>query len=100
MPRQTSVPEPSTPSGSPITPRARPQGCDCAYWRGLAVDTLLELAAAREQLAMIDEDQIELIAARCTTLYRAMGGRVITAAAWRARSREIVHQCTRPEGEQ
>jgi len=42
------------------------------YWRDLAVGALLELASARQQLALIDEDHVALCAARSLETYRML----------------------------
>jgi hypothetical protein len=43
-----------------------------SYWRDVAVDTLLELAAARTQLSLVDDDQVELCAVRSLDVYRTL----------------------------
>ena len=54
--------------------QALPIACACSssYWRYVAVDALLELAAAREQLSLVDEDQVALCAARSLEAYRML----------------------------
>lgn len=53
-------------SRQPDSPEARSCG---RYWRDLAIDSLLELATAREQLAGIDEDEVGVLAARSRDFY-------------------------------
>jgi hypothetical protein len=46
--------------------------CPAGYWRDVAVDALLELAVARQQLQLVDEDHIALCAARSLETYRML----------------------------
>lgn len=62
------------------------------------VDQLLELersAARRERewdRFLVQEDEVELMAARCLEAYQLLGGTVLTLPAWRARVRELISE--------
>ena len=73
-------PQASAPSSSPT----------CAYWRSLAIDTLLELAPAREELARHDEDLVELVTAKRYEFYKAIGGTSLTEGAFKAKTRHAI----------
>jgi hypothetical protein len=50
----------------------------------------LELAGAREQLARIDEDLVELVAAQRYRFYRLIGGTERTEGSYRAEVRHFI----------
>lgn len=62
-------------------------GCDSAYWRRVAVDALLELSAARERLARVDEDLVQLAAVQRHRFYVMVGGTQLGLPAFRAKVR-------------
>jgi len=61
--------------------------CSVTYWRNLAIDALLELAAARERLVLVDEDLVELVGRKRFELYLSVGGTQLTEGAFRAKAR-------------
>ena len=63
-----------TPASDPDQQQALAFACTCSirYWRDVAVDALLELAVARQQLQLVDEDHIALCAARSLETYRML----------------------------
>jgi hypothetical protein len=67
----------------------------CAYWRGLAIETLLELAAAREQLARVDDDQVELLSSRLAVFGDLLGGVPHESGYHRALAQEILAETTK-----
>ena len=64
--------------------------CSERYWRDLAVDALLELATARQRLALVDEDLVELVAHQRFDFYRKLGGSVRTLGSFRAEVRHFL----------
>lgn len=63
-------------------------GCTCGRptW-GEVTDLCLELAAVREKLGRIDEDQVELVAAKRFEFYVKLGGSTLSNGAFRAKVR-------------
>jgi hypothetical protein len=55
-----------------------------SYWRFVAIECLLELAAARDALSQVDGDMVELVAHQRVRIYHLLGGRGIGLAAFRA----------------
>ena len=70
-------------SSEPSTAQHR----ELSYWRDLAVDSLLELAAARQRLALVDEDLVELVGHERHKWYGTLGGTQLTVGAFRAKVR-------------
>jgi hypothetical protein len=62
----------------------------CRYWRDVAVDALLALAAAREHLGLIDEDLVYLIARERHAFYTKLGGTSLSLAMFRAKVRHEI----------
>jgi hypothetical protein len=76
-PDQQSNPEPESPAPCPR----------CRRLVAAKTDLALELAAAREVLAVIDSDMGEMIAAERHRFYRIIGGTELTVAGFKARVR-------------
>jgi hypothetical protein len=74
-----------------VTTGPKPSRCPCGRpsW-AMVVDLCLELQAAREALAVVDSDTVEMIAVCCATAYALLGGEVMTLSAWRVRARELL----------
>ena len=66
---------------------ARVVASEKGYWRGLAIDALLEVAWLRERLARVDGDMIEHIALRRWQFYSAIGGTTKSLACFRGETR-------------
>ena len=60
---------------------------ETGYWRGLAIDALLEVAWLRERLAGVDGDTIEHIALKRWQFYSAIGGTTKSLACFRGETR-------------
>jgi len=79
----------ATPYAKP-NPHAQNKGGACTCGRpswGVVVDLCLELQAAREQLATVDEDLAELVAHDHFRCYCLIGGSALTEGAFRAKIR-------------
>ncbi len=63
------------------------EGSACRYWRNLAVESLLELAAARQELARVDRDLVELVGFKRWLFYGMVGGTELTLGAFRSKVR-------------
>ena len=61
-----------------------------AYWQRTAIDALLELASAREQLGELDDDRVEVAASAGYDFYRRVGGTTLSLDDFRHKCRHYL----------
>ena len=78
-------------SAPKCNPAAHPPACrQCKHWVAALADVCLELQAARERLAEVDEDWVAWVAAIRHDFYRKIGGNRLTEAVFRAKTRHFL----------